>query len=271
MASSSTRVRGCEIGYEVSGAGHDLIWGHGLTQSRDLENRFALVDWNDVAARVLRYDARGHGLSESTPDLDSYTWEQLAHDQLALADHAGIDAYIAGGASMGCATALHAAVIAPERIDGLILVIPPTAWETRAAQAGVYEQGAKAVETYGVEAVIKASAMVPPPDPFVDDPDFASRRADGMRSWDPERLAHAMRGATGAQFPDREAVAAITCPTTVLAWTGDDGHPVGTAEELGRLIPHADVHLASTPEEIATWTAIVAHLVIEVAGAAADS
>jgi len=69
-ATSSATIRGAEIEFERAGSGVDLIWGHGLTQSRELEDRFGLVNWSDVPATVVRYDARGHGRSESTPDLD---------------------------------------------------------------------------------------------------------------------------------------------------------------------------------------------------------
>ena len=254
-------IRGAEIVWAQSGFGRDLVWGHGLTQSRALEDRRPLIDWSDVAARVVRYDARGHGESDSTTDLDGYSWDELARDQLALATALGLDGYVAAGASMGAATALHAAVLAPERIHGLVLVIPPTGWETRADQVDVYEKGARAVEKYGVEPVISAGALVAPPDPFVGDPEYLSRRAEGLRSWDPERLARAMLGATRAQLPDREAIAGITCPTLVLAWTGDAGHPESTAHDLGRLIPHADVVVDSTAADVAGWSRRVADFV----------
>ena len=174
------RVRDAEIAVEHAGEGMALVWGHGLTQSRRLEDRRPLVDLSLLAARVVRYDARGHGESESTPELAGYGWEELARDQLELATALGIDRYVAAGASMGAATALHAAVIAPERIDALVLVIPPTGWETRAEQTGAYEQGAALIETVGVERVIAAGSLVAPPDPFVDDPDFHVRRAEGL-------------------------------------------------------------------------------------------
>ncbi|MGA9276374.1 alpha/beta fold hydrolase [Ilumatobacter sp.] len=257
-------IRHAEIAHERIGAGIDLVWGHGLTQSRLLEDRRPLVDLAGIDAAVVRYDARGHGESESTSDLDGYGWDQLARDQLELASRLGIERYIAAGASMGAATALHAAVLAPERVLGLVLVIPPTGWETRASAAETYEQGARAVETVGVERVIAAGAVVAPPDPFVDDPEFAARRADGLRSWDPVRLARAMRGATRAQLPSRDEIATITCPTLVLAWTGDPVHPVSTADELRRLIPEAEVHIASTADEMSRWTALVAGFVASI-------
>src|SRR5438128_2252472 len=131
----TVHVRGARLAYELSGDGPlAVVWGHGLGQTRVLDAQSNLVEWSRVPAQVLRYDARGHGDSETTPDLGGYTWEELAHDQLALARAVGVDRYVAAGASMGCGTAVHVATIAPERMRGLLLVIPPTAWETRAAQ-----------------------------------------------------------------------------------------------------------------------------------------
>ncbi|WP_420450384.1 alpha/beta fold hydrolase [Ilumatobacter sp.] len=250
-------IRGAELSADQAGdpdAPVDVVWGHGLTQSRRAEDRRPLVRWERVPARVVRYDARGHGESESTEALPGYGWGELARDQLALADHLGIGRYVAGGASMGAATALHAAVLAPERIRALVLAIPPTGWEARAAQAEIHAAGASTIETRGVEPVIAANATVDPPDPLRDDPDHRARGAENLRAWDPVRLARAMRGASGAQLPDREAVATIRCPVLVMGWTGDGAHPVGTIEELARLIPRAEVHVASTAADLATWT-----------------
>lgn len=56
-------------------------------------------------------------------------WPALAGELLAVLDE--IDAEGPGdciGGSMGCATQLHAAVIAPQRFGRVVLVIPPTAF-----------------------------------------------------------------------------------------------------------------------------------------------
>lgn len=248
--------------HEFTGAadGPPLIWGHGLTQSRRLEDPAPLVDWHRVPARVVRYDARGHGESEPTADrndLDRYSWRALAEDQLALADGLGIRHYIAAGASMGCGTALHAAVAAPDRIDALVLAIPPTAWETRAAQAQQWGAGADLIEREGLEPFIAAGERRPIPGPFLDDPSYQPRRAAAIRSWEPGRLAHVLRGATSANLPDRAEVAGIACPTLILAWTGDPAHPESTALELVELLDDAELHLAATADDLAGWTDLV--------------
>ncbi|HVX21397.1 MAG TPA: alpha/beta hydrolase [Acidimicrobiales bacterium] len=257
MPTASTeraRVRGASIAYEVTGSGMPVIWGHGLSMDRVSDAELGLLDWDRLAVSVVRYDARGHGESESTADLDGYRWSTLALDQLALADALGIGRYVAAGASMGCGTALHAAAVGGSRVAGLILVIPPTAWETRAAQAEQWELAASVIEQHGVEAAIAARADLDPPDPYRGDDARREQAAEATRRWDPRRLATVMRGATRANLPDRHEVAGITAPALILAWTGDPVHPMSTAEELARLLPHADLHRASTRTDVDSWT-----------------
>lgn len=264
-----TIVRGAELFSDRIGDGPTFVWGHGLTSSRAGEDAFPLVRWDEVGqtADVLRYDARGHGKSTFTSELDGYGWDALALDQLGLCDELGIERAIVGGASMGAATALHVATMAPERVRALVLMIPPTAWETRATQAGVYGQMADVVDAAGVEPLIKASADVAPPDPFVADGGWKQRRAETLRSADPVRLAGVFRGAAGADLPTREAVAAIDCPAMILAWSGDPGHPVSSADQLHGLINGSTVHIASTLDELETWTDRVVQFIAAVGSA----
>jgi pimeloyl-ACP methyl ester carboxylesterase len=246
-----------EIAYEELGAGlPPVVWGHGLTSSRAAEDRNQLVDFTalTVLTSVLRYDARGHGESQLSSDLAGYGWAEMARDQLALTDHLGYAQYIACGASLGAATALHAIATAPERIVGLVLVIPPTAWDTRSAQVDLYESMAALVERRGADALARAAAALPPPDPLLGREDWRDGRLRTLRAADPVRLATVFKGAATADLPSREQIAAIGVPALVLTWSGDTGHPVSTARELGDLIPHAQVSVASTYDEFASWT-----------------
>jgi len=254
VATRRVTVRGASIAYEITGRGLPVIWGHGLSMDRISDAELGLLDWDRLPVSVVRYDARGHGESESTPGLDGYRWSELALDQLALADVLGIGRYVAAGASMGCGTALHAAAVGGSRVAAVILAIPPTAWETRAAQAEQWEVAASTIEHDGVEAAIAARADVDPPDPYRGDDARQEQVAEATRRWDPKRLATVMRGATRANLPDRDEVAGITVPALILGWTGDPVHPMSTAEELARLLPHAELHRASTREELDGWT-----------------
>lgn len=255
--SAKVVVRGVELVHESVGeTDPPMIWGHGLTSSRAAEDRSRLVDLARVATgnRIVRYDARGHGESGISADPAGYAWDEMARDQLALADHLGIDRYVAGGASLGAATALHAALIAPERIVALVLVIPPTGWETRTAQVDQYGRMADVVERRGVEVLARATADLPQPDPLVGNELWQEARTRRLLEAGPTRLATVFRGAATADLPDPERVAGIALPTLILAWTGDPGHPVSTAEILDALLPSSRTVVSSTYDEFLTWT-----------------
>lgn len=255
---SVAEIRGTDLHYDVLGepAAAPLVWGHGLTSSRASEDEFPLIDFDVLAAdrNVVRYDARGHGESGSLASAYEGDWAELALDQIALIDHLGLGRVVLGGASMGTATALHAVLQVPDRVVGLILMIPPTGWETRATQVDLYEQMASIVETRGPELLIQGAAATPPPDPFVGDDAWSVRRASALRAANPHRLAAAFRGAGVADLPSPDSIATIEAPTLILAWSGDPGHPVSTAERLVELMPKTELAIASSGAELATWT-----------------
>lgn len=255
-------ARGARLDYEIiggsgtAGTGTPMVWGHGLTSSRTDEDRLPLVDSSILSLdrSVLRYDARGHGTSSGLETPADGDWAALAGDQIALIDHVGWDEVILGGASMGTATALHAALALGDRVRALVLTIPPTAWETRAAQVELYEQMAVAVERDGVRMLTAALAITPPPTPFAEDGAWIERRRASLEATPPDRLAAAFRGAATADLPPASELAEIRAPTLVLAWTGDPGHPVETANRLGQVLPDAEVVISSTRDDFDTWT-----------------
>src|SRR6266850_1522214 len=116
-------VRGVDLAITDIGAGPALFWGHGLSSSMEQDERGRMLDWDRLSAdhRIVRWDARGHGDSGGGPDADGYRWDNLAVDLIHLADALGIERFVAGGVSMGAATALHAASRAPDRVAGLVL------------------------------------------------------------------------------------------------------------------------------------------------------
>ncbi len=249
-----------ELAYDLTGSGRNVVWGHGLSSSRSREDAIDLIDWPALAdrCRLLRYDARGHGESTLATDLPGYGWDSLARDQLALTAALGMDRYVAAGASMGCGTALHAAVAAPERIEALVLVIPPTAWETRQERVAIWGQVAAIIETDGVEGFLANMSRMPVPDPLQGRQAWFDANAASARRAGPERLATVFRGAGHADLPPRSEIARLRQPTLILAWTGDPGHPVSTAEALAELLAGADVVQSSTWDEVQTWTARIA-------------
>jgi pimeloyl-ACP methyl ester carboxylesterase len=70
--------------------------------------------------RVITWDARCHGETETTDDPFSY--EDLADDLKGLLDHLGIARAVIGGMSQGGFVALRFALKHPERVEALILL-----------------------------------------------------------------------------------------------------------------------------------------------------
>jgi pimeloyl-ACP methyl ester carboxylesterase/DNA-binding CsgD family transcriptional regulator len=78
--------------------------------------------------RLVRYDARGCGLSQSPPD--GYVFADNQIDLAAVADAAGLRRFALYGASQGAAIAIEFAARHPERVSHLVL-------------CGAYLQGAR--------------------------------------------------------------------------------------------------------------------------------
>ena len=245
-----------QLAHAVLGHGPAFVWGHGLTSSRASEDRLPLLRWDtitDAGRQVVRYDAAGHGETGGPTDPSAYEWPQLATDLLALLDQLGLERVDVGGASMGCATTLHAAVRTPERFDRLVLVIPPTAWDTRAVQADQYRASADLAERDGKAAWLAAAAAGPRPALLADLPPVPPA-ADISE----ELLPSVLRGAAASDLPSPDEIAALEHPALILAWAGDPGHPESTAHRLDELLPNSEVRVASQLEDLFGWSAAIA-------------
>ena len=245
-----------------------FMWGHGLTSSMAVEDASPGLDvWRGLGDewRVVRYDARGHGTAHGPTDPGAYRWPQLARDRLDLLDDLGIDRAVLGGASMGAATALWSTVLAPERVEALVLVIPPTAWSTRPAQSRQYRAGAAILSApLGDRALLAAARLAPTPAILRDElAPLADHVVDGMAAIPRTRLAAILRGAADSDLPSPEELAAAVGdrPVLVLAWETDAGHPVSTAEALVDALPHAELHVATEPADVLRWPERVASFV----------
>ena len=97
--------------------------------------------------RLVRYDQRGHGGSETPPG--PYSIEDMGRDVLGLLDHLGVDRAHVAGLSLGGMAAMWLGFNAPERVDRLVLLCtsplmgPAQMWADRAVT--VREQGTQAI------------------------------------------------------------------------------------------------------------------------------
>jgi 3-oxoadipate enol-lactonase len=261
-------VRGVELDVRDEGEGRLLVWGHGLMAGMDVEDEVeVLTPRAGDGVRVVRYDARGHGRSAATHEDADYQWSALASDMLGVLDGVGADRAVLGGASMGTATALHAATAAPERVEGLVLVIPPTAWRGRRVQAGVYRAGATLVGAAGLGPFVTMGRAAPAPKILTGDL-AAVRDAmfNGMERLDRAVVPHILRGAAASDLPPKDTLTQLTMPTLILAWKGDTGHPLSTANELARLLPNADLQVASSADDVRAWPSLVTEFLLRSRG-----
>ena len=233
-----------------------LVFGHGLFGSVAGDDEDGLFRWEPPGWGIVRYDARGHGLSAWIDDPAAQTWDQLGLDMVEVASSVGAKSFVAGGASMGCATAIHAALAAPDRVDALILVIPPTAWETREAQAGLYRAGSELLEQRGLDAYLDAVKRAPEsPFPAREMPEAKGLRIERMRHMG--GLPTVLRASSQSNLPPLEAIATLAMPALVLTWAEDPVHPLETAHRLVEALPDATLHVARTRADVVEWASVV--------------
>ncbi len=265
----SARVRGTRLTFRDSGTPEDVgapiltfIWAHSLLASMAQEDATGIFDWTPLEgqARVIRYDARGHGASSIGRDPRRQTWPELASDLLGLLDFLEVPQAVGGGASMGCGTLLHAACRAPGRFPALVLALPPTAWSGRRQQALLYRTvgllAANPVVGVGVTSFSKVRKRLPTRP-------RTTRRA--LISAGIDQFLHSPRwtvgpfyGAALTDLPDEAALRELTMPTLILAWSGDRMHPVPVAKRLRELLPNSELMIAATDEDVLEWPKRVA-------------
>jgi pimeloyl-ACP methyl ester carboxylesterase len=152
---SSVELPSGAVRVQERGEGPALIWSHGLLHPIALEELTPLREFFEgiEGRHLVRYDARGHGGSAGGRTDTANRWDQLGADLIELAGALKIGRFVAAGASMGVAASLRAALLAPERIAALLLLIPPTAWESPPAQAGHYRAMAQILDEKGNDAL----------------------------------------------------------------------------------------------------------------------
>jgi len=262
-----------------------VCWGHGLDSSMKNEDAEKLWNFWDKsssfreaagpcrhAVTVARYMARGHIGSSAASTPDQCTWPQLGKDMLEFAaqmsatDHHPYDTVILGGSSMGAASTIHAAVsllrtskedaLNIPKLAGIVLVIPPTCYETRTERGAALVNAAS--RSYDINAPRRPRSLFPGHEPAV--------VGHNIR---PDSYKNVMEGVGISDFPSRDVVKDVLkdVPTLVLSWDCQDRtHPVSTAKELESLLPHATIHITRNLQELQTWPERIVSFIINCIG-----
>ncbi len=156
---------------------------------------------------------------------------------------------------MGCATALHAASQQPDRVQGLLLVIPPTAWEERRVTARHYRRAASFLS---LMAGVPLKVLRWLPMPQGNGNFMRTMRRETLRllaTADYKGMVAALRGAALSDLPTPEQLQQLTMPALILAWKDDPVHPLSTAQLLATSLPNAELIIAENADDPWHWGA----------------
>jgi pimeloyl-ACP methyl ester carboxylesterase len=116
------RANGLNLHVQQAGSGCDVVLIHGLTGDLSIWFLSGAVQVLAESHRVTAYDLRGHGYTDAPAE--GYASVDHARDLIGLLDALGIERARLVGHSFGAVIAVHAGVIAPERVEALVLSDP---------------------------------------------------------------------------------------------------------------------------------------------------
>jgi 3-oxoadipate enol-lactonase len=196
----------------------------------DLRVWDALLPTLPPGVRTLRYDMRGHGLSDA-PEGD-YWMGDLVADAAALLDHLGLQGVTVVGLSIGGAVAQGLAAERPDLVRAMVLsntaakIGTPQTWQERIA----------AIRAGGIEAIADG----------VMERWFSRRfresRPDDLALWRNMLTRTPRHGYIGccaalAETDLRSSTARLTLPTLAIAGSEDGATPPDLVRETAETIP----------------------------------
>jgi 3-oxoadipate enol-lactonase len=197
----------------------------------------SLAVWEAQAAslrskyRVLRYDTRGHGLTDAPPAGNTgYSIDQLADDAAALIKALGIKRVHLCGLSIGGMLGQKLAAKSPELLSSLILCdtapyMNPQVWDERIAL----------IRKEGIEAVAEGTMQ------RWFTPRMREHQPDAVKGIRNMLVRTPAEGYVGCAYAIRNMDlraddARIVCPTLIVVGEEDPATPVSAARELNAAI-----------------------------------
>jgi class 3 adenylate cyclase/pimeloyl-ACP methyl ester carboxylesterase len=235
---------GVRLAYATVGTGPPLVktanWMNHveLDWESSITRYFFLALARDFA--LLRYDARGNGLSDW--DVEELSLDAWVSDLETVVDAAGLDRFPLLGISQGCAISVAFAVRHPERVSHLVLYGGFARGAYRRAKNELELQKAKALATlirtgWGEETPVFRQL-------------FSSLFMPGGTQEQLQKFAERQRKTTSAECAYRyfettrnldvsELLAKVTVPTLVMHKRDDQVQPFEAGRELAARIPGA--------------------------------
>jgi len=219
------KLNGIEIEYQDGGQGSPVLLGHGYSATGRMWDgqRAALGE----RYRIISWDMRGHGQTESPDDPAQYSAALTVADMRALLQHCGVERAVVGGLSLGGYVALAFYRAHPELVRALVICDSGPGYRNADARAvwnaRAHERAAE-LESKGLEALAGRSREM--------------REAMGHHR-SAQGLAHAARGMLAQQNSTViDSLPSIRVPTLVIV--GDRDQPfLAPGEYMAKKIPGA--------------------------------
>ena|SRR5262245_24300227 len=221
----TAQLNGIAIDYEDGGSGPSVFLSHGYSatgrmwapQRPALEPRYRLITW----------DMRGHGQTESPADPAQYSEALTVADMHGLLRHLGIDRAVVGGLSLGGYMSLAFYRRHPDLVRALVICDSGPGYRNAAARETWNERArdrARELEARGLDALHSSSREMRE----------AMRHHRSLQG-----LAHAARGMLAQEDAGAiDSLPSIAVPTLIIL--GDRDTPfIAPCEYMAKKIPGA--------------------------------
>lgn len=235
--------------YTEYGAGDAwVVLLHGQLMPRRMHEPLARALASE-GLHVVTLDLLGHGRSDRPEDPLVYSMSAFAEQVVALLDHLGADEAVVGGTSLGGNVSLEVAVLAPERVRGLLVEMPVL---DNALEAGILAFGPLLFAARFLPLTVHALRWVTRPVPRGLVPFWVGIGLDTCDQR-PGAMAAAVHGIFfGRVAPAARQRRAITVPAMVVGHPSDPIHPAADAAMLAGELPNAEFVRATS---ILEWRA----------------
>jgi pimeloyl-ACP methyl ester carboxylesterase len=197
-------------------------------------------------AHVVTVDLLGHGRSDRPGDPMLYSLSGYAEQVLGLLDHLGADRAVLGGTALGANIALEAAVLAPDRVQGLLVESPLL---DNAVGADLVVTAPLLAASRLAPLTVRATRLASRAVPRRLVPFWVGVGLDTLDQ-QPGAMAATLHGLLfGRQAPPAAERRGIDVPVLVVGHRGDLFHPVADAHLLAEEAPDSRFVEARGPLE----------------------
>ena len=223
-----------------------VVWIHGGSVE---DSSFMVADLEPLFPRVraLFPDTRGHGLSSKFERVGDYGYPQKAEDVLLWLDALGIERAVWGGASMGGALSLWAAIHAPARVRAGISISGPP-YTPPAEDVAWWRAHRHLVEAGRVAEYFDANVRLRMGEDalarFKSRPERYAETIERLRGHSRASLL-ALLDETYSRTEWLADCARIRCPVLVIAGADDHFPTVAMSRRLADTIPGARFHVVA--------------------------